>query len=238
MKQETKSGLEFELTSQGNGRAAENGDKVTVHYSGRLTSGKKFDSSYDRGKPFSFKLGSGQVIQGWEEGIAMMREGDKATLTIPPQLGYGDRSIGPIPAGSILIFDVELIQALPTEEIKAFDTEGKTLESTPSGLEFISVMEGSGRQAKSGDNVSVHYTGYLTDGTIFDSSIEREEALEFQLGSGMVIQGWDEGISLMKEGGKMRLIIPPQLGYGSHGAGGVIPPDATLIFDVHLVSIY
>jgi peptidyl-prolyl cis-trans isomerase A (cyclophilin A) len=83
----------------------------------------------------------------------------------------------------------------------------------------------------------VHYTGYLMDGKIFDSSIERDEPIEFQLGRGMVIKGWEEGIALMQVGDKMRLIIPSELAYGPNGAGGVIPPNATLIFDVELVNV-
>lgn len=88
-----------------------------------------------------------------------------------------------------------------------------------------------------GKTVSVHYTGKLTNGTVFDSSVTRGTPIEFQLGVGRVIKGWDEGIALMKVGGKATLTIPPELGYGARGAGGVIPPNATLIFDVELVSV-
>jgi len=108
---------------------------------------------------------------------------------------------------------------------------------TSSGLEYEEIKAGEGAQALPGKTVSVHYTGKLVDGTIFDSSIPRKEPIEFKLGAGQVIRGWDEGIALMKVGGKARLTIPPHLGYGSRGAGGVIPPNATLIFDVELVSI-
>ncbi len=109
---------------------------------------------------------------------------------------------------------------------------------TASGLEYIEVKAGSGAQAQKGKTVRVHYTGKLqSNGKVFDSSIPRGEPIEFKLGAGQVIKGWDEGIALMKEGGKAQLIIPPQLGYGDRGAGGVIPPNATLIFDVELVSV-
>lgn len=97
-------------TKQGLGREAIRGTTVVVHYTGKLTNGKVFDSSLDRGEPFSFQLGQGQVIQGWERGIVGMKEGGKRKLTIPPQFGYGARAIGPIPANSTLIFDVELIK--------------------------------------------------------------------------------------------------------------------------------
>jgi len=108
---------------------------------------------------------------------------------------------------------------------------------TSSGLEYTEIQPGTGEQAVAGKTVSVHYTGKLTNGKVFDSSIPRGEPIAFKLGAGQVIKGWDEGIALMKVGGKATLTIPPELGYGARGAGGVIPPNATLIFDVELVSV-
>ena len=108
---------------------------------------------------------------------------------------------------------------------------------TPSGLEYIETQAGTGVQAAVGKTVSVHYTGKLTNSKVFDSSLTRGTPIEFVLGAGRVIKGWDEGIMLMKVGGKATLTIPPQLGYGERGAGGVIPPNATLIFEVELVSM-
>jgi peptidyl-prolyl cis-trans isomerase A (cyclophilin A) len=102
---------------------------------------------------------------------------------------------------------------------------------------YIELEEGKGKKAEAGKTVAVHYTGKFQDGRVFDSSVSRGEPIEFVLGQGMVIRGWDEGIAMMRVGGKAQLIIPPDLAYGEKGASGVIPPNATLVFDVELVKV-
>ena len=114
--------------------------------------------------------------------------------------------------------------------------EGKTV-TTSSGLQYVDEVVGDGQEAVKGDLVVVHYTGWLTDGTKFDSSKDRNNPFSFRLGAGRVIKGWDEGVAGMKIGGKRKLTIPSDLGYGTRGAGGVIPPNATLIFDVELLEL-
>jgi len=239
----TTSGLQYVIIKKGDGKKPKKGDEVVVHYTGKLTDGSVFDSSVERGKPFSFKLGAGQVIKGWDEGIALLQVGDKATFTIPPELGYGKRGSPPvIPANATLIFDVELMDVVEMDVVekvvpKPFDIAGKETVTTKSGLQYIMVKEGSGVQPESGKQVFVHYTGYLNDGSIFDSSVERGQPLPFTLGTGQVIKGWDEGVALLKVGGKARLIIPYGLAYGEKGYPGLIPPNATLTFDVELVDV-
>jgi FKBP-type peptidyl-prolyl cis-trans isomerase FkpA len=112
-----------------------------------------------------------------------------------------------------------------------------TTVTTDSGLKYEDLTVGDGAEATAGRTVSVHYTGWLTDGQKFDSSRDRNDPFAFVLGGGMVIKGWDEGVQGMKVGGVRRLTIPPQLGYGVRGAGGVIPPNATLVFEVELLDV-
>ncbi len=109
--------------------------------------------------------------------------------------------------------------------------------TTESGLQYEELTVGEGAEAKAGDHVTVHYTGWLTDGQKFDSSKDRNQPFQFSLGAGMVIRGWDEGVQGMKIGGVRKLTIPAQLGYGARGAGGVIPPNATLVFEVELLGV-
>jgi FKBP-type peptidyl-prolyl cis-trans isomerase len=117
------------------------------------------------------------------------------------------------------------------------DFEMGEVIKTASGLQYEEVTVGTGAEAKAGMQVTAHYHGTLTDGTVFDSSYTRGQPFGFRLGGGQVIKGWDEGIAGMKVGGKRRLTIPPDLGYGERGAGGAIPPNATLVFDVELVDV-
>ncbi len=127
----------------------------------------------------------------------------------------------------------------PTEETEAEApaAEEGIIVTTESGLQYEDLVVGDGPEAKTHDNVSVHYTGWLTDGTKFDSSVDRGTPFEFHLGAGQVIKGWDEGVAGMKVGRKRKLTIPPELGYGDRGSGDKIPPGATLVFEVELLGI-
>jgi peptidylprolyl isomerase len=168
------------------------------------------------------------VIRGWDDGVQGMKVGGTRVLTIPPELGYGPRGAGGvIPPNATLVFEVELLP-----------------QPVLAPLQVIDVTVGEGAEATAGRPVTVHYTGWLFDeaapgnrGRKFDSSKDRNDPFRFHLGAGMVIRGWDDGVQGMKVGGTRVLVIPPHLGYGPRGAGGVIPPHATLVFEVELLGV-
>ncbi len=147
------------------------------------------------------------------------------------------RTIAIVPALALMLAAAMFIAVAAPASAQ---TTGKTM-TTPSGLQIIDTKEGSGPSPKPGQTCVMHYTGWLYEngqkGKKFDSSVDRNEPFEFPIGMKRVIAGWDEGVATMKVGGKRTLIIPPQLGYGARGAGGVIPPNATLMFDVELLAV-
>jgi peptidylprolyl isomerase len=219
----------------GTGREATEGDTLTVEYTGWLQTKSKaepFDSSYDKQRPFDFVLGDQNIIAGWNRGIAGMKVDGKRRLTVPADLAYGAEGAGNgiIPPNAVLVFEVELLNvagpppaALPPTSITDLIVED--------------LVVGTGATANPGDVISVHYTGWLEDGTKFDSSYDSGGPIEFVLGQGEVIDGWDFGLVSMKVGGKRRLTVPPDLAYGAKGMGDFIPPNAALIFEVELLEI-
>jgi peptidylprolyl isomerase len=231
----TASGLEYTIKEKGTGKKAQAGDKVVVHYTGKLTNDTVFDSSVSRGQPFTFKLGAGQVIKGWDEAFQILQVGDKATIKFGPELGYGDRAMGKIPANSTLIFDVELLDVI--EGVRPYDVKGKDTITTASGLKYIVVQANkSGEPVVAGTKVTANYSAYLKDGTMFDSSIDRNQPLKSTIGKGQLFAGLDEGFALLHKGEKARLIIPSKLAFGEKGSGP-IPANADIIFDVEVLDV-
>jgi len=137
-------------------------------------------------------------------------------------------------AAAVALAALLAVPAFAAQEAKK--VAGKTV-TTASGLKYVDVVVGKGASPTAGKTVKVHYTGTLENGKKFDSSVDRKEPFSFTIGVGQVIKGWDEGVMTMKVGGKRKLIIPAVLGYGARGAGGVIPPNATLLFDVELLDV-
>ena len=175
------------------------------------------------------------VFPGWDEGVTGMKVGGKRLLVIPPDLGLGSQSSSAIPANSTLVMEVELLEF--TEPRTATKVDEKDYTTTASGLKYHDWLPVLAETPTDGQTVVVHYTGWLQDGTQFDSSVDRGEPLSFILGTGGVIPGWDEGLATMKVGGKRQLVIPPDLAYGDEGSGSVIPPGATLVFEVELLEV-
>jgi len=235
----TVSGLQYKVTEKTEGVQAKNGDIVKVHYTGKLVDGIKFDSSLDRDQPLSLLLGVGMVIKGWDEGIALLKVGEKATFVIPGDIGYGEGGSGVlIGPNETLVFDVELVEIAATEP---FDTLGIKVNVTESGLKYYVLKSNSdGKKSVVGKPVLVSYSGYFEDGKKFDTSWNPRkyfQPLKFVLGQGQVIKGWDEAVALMHVGERMRFVVPSNLAYGEKGYPGAIPPNSTLIFDIELIDV-
>ena len=234
----TESGIKYIIVKENKTGESTKGKKVTINYSGFLREGRCFDSSVDRGQPLVAEVGRGKLFPGLDEAISLMRNGEKGKFIIPSQLAFGERGGGPIPPNSDLIMDLEVMNVQDIPVPVKFDTTGITPKTTVTGLKYFEIKKsGNEQKPMAGQNVKVHYSGYLTDGKLFDSSVERGEPIEFALGAGQVIAGWEEGIALMSVGDKYRLIIPSQLGYGEAGRAPVIPANAELIFDVELIAV-
>jgi peptidylprolyl isomerase len=235
----TKTGLRYVITKKNpKGIAPAAGDQIEAHYTGTLTNGKKFDSSKDRNQTFSFILGAQQVIPGWDEGFSYLKTGESATLIIPSELGYGAQDMGDIPPNSTLIFEVELVSVKKPIAYTAFSGKGKDTVKLKSGLKYIIINAGDKtNKAKEGQTASIYYAGYLTTGEKFDGNFGTFEPFKLPVVGASVIGGWREILPLMNKGMKVRVIIPAYLAYGEKGYPGVIPPNATLIFDMYLEDL-
>ena len=229
--QRTESGLASKVLSAGKGEVHPRAiDLVEVHYTGWTTDGEMFDSSVVRDKTAQFPLN--RVIPGWTEGLQLMVEGEKRRLWIPEELAY--RGLAGKPQG-MLVFDVELVKITKQPDPPAVppDVAGPPddAERTESGLASKVIKAGFGTAHPSAtQTVTVHYSGWTTDGKMFDSSVTRGQPAQFPLNR--VIPGWTEGVQLMVVGEKRRFWIPEELAY--KGAQG--PPKGLLVFDVELIS--
>jgi peptidylprolyl isomerase len=234
----TENGVQYYDISQGDGPLAEEGITAVTHYTiwVKGDSEDTFITSSSNSQPVTFLIGTVEIVfPGWDEGIRGMQQGGKRLLIVPPDLALGEMGSGDIPPNATLVMEIELVELLAPPEMT--DVNPDDYATTESGLMYYDIEKGDGDTPEIGQTVVVHYSGWLEDGTLFDSSIKRGEPFSFALGQGGVIAGWDEGLSTMKVGGKRQLVIPPDLGYGDAGAGAVIPPGATLIFEVELLAI-
>lgn len=222
-----KEEFKIETVKEGKGdKVASDGDPLAMHYVGRLDNfddGKVFDSSREKGRPFNFVLGKGQVIAGWDQGVKGMKKGEVRRLSIPHYLAYGTQDKGSIPPKSRLFFEIELLDIVAKGELKS-----------------EIVTPGDGDPITSGQKGDFHYTGWLVgfeSDQKFDSSLDRGQPFPVTLGQGQVIKGWDEGLVGMKPGEVRRLTIPFNLAYGPNGSPPKIPAYATLYFEVTYVGL-
>ena len=225
--QKTPSGLATKVLTPGTGKVhPTDANTVSVNYTGWTTDGKMFDSSVARGHPANFSVTG--VIPGWTEGLKLMVEGEKRRMWIPEELAYKGQADRP---KGMLVFDVELL-SMPTRapaDVKAAPADAKR---TASGLAYKVLQPGGGKlRPKASSQVMVHYTGWTTDGKMFDSSVVRGQPATFPLNG--VIPGWTEGVQLMSEGEKTRFWIPEALAYKGQGDA----PRGMLVFDVELIRV-
>ncbi|KAL2531001.1 Peptidyl-prolyl cis-trans isomerase FKBP62 [Forsythia ovata] len=222
-------GLKKKLLKEGDGwEKPSSGDEVEVHYVGTLLDGTQFDSSRDRGTPFKFKLGQGQVIKGWDEGIKTMKKGEKAIFIIPPELAYGESGSPPtIPSNATLQFEVELLSWISVKDI-----------CKDGGIFKKILTEGEGWQnPKDLDEVHVKYEARLEDGTL----VSKSDGVEFTVEDGYFCPALSKAVKTMKKGEKVFLTVKPQYGFGEKGRGATgdecdVPPNATLHINLELVS--
>jgi FKBP-type peptidyl-prolyl cis-trans isomerase FkpA len=240
---------------------AKEGDIIKVHFALTTEKDSILRSTFKEGAPAEMPLQKGNFKGSLEEGIMMMSPGDSASFLINSDSLFIKMFNSQVPPfirkGSNVTFLIKLISAMSEEEYRkeqariaaeSIAKEDKLIQEyiaknnlkpykTSTGLYYVQKVPGTGVKAEKGKTVSVHYTGMLLNGTKFDSSVDRGQPFEFGLGAGQVIAGWDEGIALMSVGEKGLLLIPSGLGYGTRGAGGSIPPNATLIFEVELLGV-
>jgi peptidylprolyl isomerase len=258
------SGLYFIETQAGKGMKIDSGKWLKIHFKVSLIDGKQIFSSYDRGEPLSFEFGKRFDTPGLEEGVSLMKKGGKAKLIVPSSLAFGEMGRGNIvPPYSNILYEIEIVNVMTKAEYdkeqadikkkatlktetakkeeaslmkKYLKDHGINVKPTASGLYYIEKAKGTGAKAMAGKKVKVHYTGTLLNGTKFDSSKDRNQPFDFELGKGQVVEGWDEGVALMNAGGRAMLIIPSNLAYGERDVPP-IPPYSTLVFDIELLEV-
>ncbi|GAB1406043.1 MAG: FKBP-type peptidyl-prolyl cis-trans isomerase [Lentimicrobiaceae bacterium] len=263
--QPLESGVYYIEEIKGSANKPKPGDMATIHFIVSTVGGDTLYSSYAQQRPMTWEVGKIFDNQGATEALNLMSKGTKAMVIVPSELAFGEQGRGQMIAPhTSLVYEFEMVgvqskaayeaeqeairKKADDEKNKAMLGETKerdsylqkhniTVKPTASGLYYIEKQAGTGKKAGSGKTVKVHYTGTLLNGQKFDSSYDRNEPIEFVLGQGQVIAGWDEGIAMMKEGGKATLIIPSKIAYGPQGRMPTIPPYSTLVFDVELIEV-
>ncbi len=261
--QTTENGLQYNLHTSQKGTKAKVGDFVKIHLVNKTESDSVLQSTYTSGQPITLEVMKPNFKGDLMEGFTMMAEGDSGTFLVSvDSLAQGQPLPAFLKSGSFFKFEVKMVDIMTQEEymkdmeraqqeeinkqqgmvqeqaatIENYAKEKNlSVQKTESGLYYVIEKPGTGANPKAGNTVTVHYKGYLLDGTVFDESYGRGEPITFPLGAGQVIRGWDEGIAQFKKGGKGKLLIPSPLAYGSR-ASGPIPANSILVFDIELVD--
>ena len=257
----TDKGVRYSIVKANKGERIKLDDIVFLQIKYTTDKDSVLFDSWKMGGPIQLKVAKPSFKGDLMDALTVLTASDSALFLFSADSMFTKTFNMPLPEfikpGADLKFSVKIIRVTNDETLRAEEIKvekEKSMEetilidkyiadnkltpvTTPSGLKYVMYAEGTGAKAEAGKTVRVHYTGKLLDGTKFDSSLDRNDPIEFQLGKGMVIKGWDEGIALLKEGGKALLIIPSNIAYGARGAGGVIPPFAPLTFEVELVSV-
>jgi FKBP-type peptidyl-prolyl cis-trans isomerase len=227
--QTRENGLKYEVLAPGDGEVCAATDVFVIKYALWSAGGELLDSTVDSGAQIAGRA-SDMRLGFLREAPTLMRKGTRLRLEVPPALAFGGRPMGKLPPNSATVWELEMVELFHFAM-----TPPDKLQKTESGLGYEALREGTGAQPKMGEVVTVHYVGWLTDGTLFDTSYSRGEMATFRLGE--VIPGWNEGLQLMKVGGLYKFTIPAELGYGVRGAPPTIPPNATLVFIVELHEV-
>lgn len=233
--QKAPSGLEYAVLEPGSGEKPKNGDRVFVHYTGWLTDGTKFDSSRDRNKPFDFVLGQGQVIRGWDEGVAMMPSGARWKLRIPPDMAYGPSGRGKIPANATLVFDVELLEIVRMPEFREGDAEKQ--KTTTSGIKYEVLREGEGEPCQKDQGFQVKFAVWSEDGKLLECTEMHGGTIQ-GLVDAMRLQFLKEAPLMLREGARYRFEVPAGLAFGAQPGPGNLPPNSKTIWELEMVKIH
>jgi peptidylprolyl isomerase len=233
-----ESGIRYIPVSEGEGAKADEDHWAYFHFIGYLPSGKIFDASALRGNAVRYNAGSNDFIPAFDMVLPLMRQGAQYHILVPSEFAYGKQGLeGVVPQNTDLKFDINLLHVEEKKEIIPFDVVGKDTIATQGGVKYMKVEVGEGEFPQDNDVVKIHFTGYFENGNMFQSSLSDNNDVIFAIGQGQVIAGLDEVIKFVKPGGKIRAVIPWELGYGAEGHPPLIPPKTNLVFDIELVAV-
>lgn len=232
----TSSGLQYKIVKEGNNKHPQNGYRVWLEYTGKLDNDSVFATTEGTGN-IDVWMGQGKIIKAWEEALPMIGEGGEIDIIAPPSLGYGNSEVANIPKNSTLHFNIKILQVDSCAPIKPYNTNGLKAHKLKNGIKYYIVEPGIGSPASKGDNVYIHYTGWLPNKTIYTSTIHNNNPMRFTAGQGETIEGMDTALMLIPQGGKYRFVIPNKLAFGKEGYRNIVPPRSTITLDIDMVRI-